>query len=153
MRWLDRRIPPPIIGALVAAAMWAVARTGPQFELDSQARYVLVGMLAAVGVTLDLRGLLAFRASRTTINPLRPERTSSLVTSGVYRITRNPMYLGLALLLLAWAVFLSSLAPLAGPPIFVVYITRFQILPEERALKRIFGNEFTLYAARVRRWL
>ena len=133
--------------------MWAVAEVGPQFDLALQARYVVAGVLVVVGLGFDLLGLIAFRASRTTINPLRPERSTALVTGGVYRVTRNPMYVGMALLLLAWAVYLSSLLPFAGPVVFVLYITRFQIQPEERALQAIFGEDFARYAARVRRWL
>ena len=133
--------------------MWAVAEVGPQFDLALQARYVVAGVLVVVGLGFDLLGLIAFRASRTTINPLRPERSTALVTGGVYRVTRNPMYVGMALLLLAWAVYLSSLLPFAGPAVFVLYITCFQIQPEERALQAIFGEDFARYAARVRRWL
>ncbi len=133
--------------------MWAVAEVGPQVDLALQARYVVAGALVVVGLGFDLLGLIAFRASRTTVNPLKPERSTALVTGGVYRVTRNPMYLGMALLLLAWAVYLSSLLPLAGPVVFVLYITRFQIRPEERALQARFGDDFARYAARVRRWL
>ena len=100
-----------------------------------------------------MSGILAFRASRTTINPLKPERSSSLVVGGIYRITRNPMYVGMAFLLLAWAVHLSAWLSFTGILAFVLYITRFQIRPEERALQRIFGEAFNAYCARVRRWL
>ena len=133
--------------------MWGVSRMGPQFSIAPEARYVAVGILAVAGAAFDLLGLFAFRVSRTTFNPLRPERATALVTKGVYRVTRNPMYVGAVLLLLAWAVYLSALLPFAGPAIFVLYITRFQIQPEERVLARIFGAEFSDYAARVRRWL
>lgn len=153
MNWLDHKIPPPVVGLLVGVAMWAVAGIGPQLGLPSQLRNVLTGLVVAAAGTFDLLGLLAFRASRTTINPLKPALTSALVTGGVYRLTRNPMYVGIALLLAAWAVWLSSLLPLAGLPVFVAYITRFQIQPEERALKKLFGEEFVAYASRVRRWL
>lgn len=150
---LDNRIPPPVVGALVAAGMWGVAALGPELPIDSVAKYLATGVLAATGIALDVLGLLAFRKARTTVNPLKPARASSVVTSGVYRITRNPMYLGLALLLLAWAVWLSALPPFGGPVLFVLYITRFQIVPEERALRGRFGDEYEAYAARVRRWL
>lgn len=151
--WLELKIPPPVVGALVAAAMWGVAAIGPQFSIASEPRYATAVLLVVAGVALDLLGLIAFRASRTTINPLKPERASALVTGGVYRVTRNPMYVGLGLLLLAWAIYLSALLPFAGLAIFVLYITRFQIQPEERILKGIFGGEYATYAARVRRWL
>lgn len=110
--------------------MWLVCALGPQFPLASGPKIALVATLAAAGVAFDLMGLLAFRAARTTINPLKPERASAMVIGGVYRISRNPMYVGLALC-----------------------ITRFQIKPEERVLRGIFGEEYSAYAARVRRWL
>jgi len=150
---LEHKIPPPVIGALVAAAMWSVSALGPQFPIATGPKYAAVAILAVAGVAFDLLGLLAFRAFRTTVNPLKPERASAMVTSGVYRVSRNPMYVGMVLLLLAWAVNLSALLPFAGPPIFVLYITRFQIRSEERILKGIFGEEYSAYAARVRRWL
>jgi len=150
---LEHKIPPPVIGALVAAAMWSVSALGPQFPIATGPKYAAVAILAVAGVAFDLLGLLAFRAFRTTVNPLKPERASAMVTSGVYRVSRNPMYVGMVLLLLAWAVNLSALLPFAGPPIFVLYITRFQIQSEERVLKGIFGEEYSAYAARVRRWL
>ena len=93
--WLELKIPPPIVGMLVAIAMWAVAKIGPQFSLELQVRYTLVCILIVVGVAFDLLGLAAFRASRTTINPLKPNHASALVTGGVYRVTRNPMYVGM----------------------------------------------------------
>jgi protein-S-isoprenylcysteine O-methyltransferase Ste14 len=133
--------------------MWSVSALGPQFPIATGPKYAAVAILAVAGVAFDLLGLLAFRAFRTTVNPLKPERASAMVTSGVYRVSRNPMYVGMVLLLLAWAVNLSALLPFAGPPIFVLYITRFQIQSEERVLKGIFGEEYSAYAARVRRWL
>ena len=150
---LEHKIPPPLVGALVAAAMWGVCTFGPQFSFAFTPRVVAVALLAAAGAGFDLLGLLAFRALRTTVNPLKPERASALVTGGIYRITRNPMYVGMALFLLAWAVYLAALLPFAGPIVFVVYITRFQIQPEERVLMAIFGAQYSDYAARVRRWL
>lgn len=150
---LDIKIPPPVVGALVASSMWGMSLLGPQFALAPGMRYAAVGILVAAGVAFDLLGLLAFRSARTTINPLKPERTSALVTGGVYRVTRNPMYVGMGLLLAAWATYLGALLPLCGPVLFVLYITRFQIQPEEQVLKGIFGDEYTSYCTRVRRWL
>ncbi len=153
MQWLEHKVPPPVVAALVGLAMWLVAPLGPQLVIGTNTRLVLAGFLFAVALALDLAGLLAFRASRTSINPLAPERASALVTGGVYRITRNPMYMGLCFILLAWGTYLSALLPLLGPLIYVLYITRFQILPEERVLRRLFGEQYAQYTARVRRWL
>lgn len=153
MQWLEHKVPPPVVAVLVGTAMWFLAPLGPALPLAQGARPVIAAGLLAAGLAFDVAGLLAFRAARTTINPLRPERASSLVTHGVYRITRNPMYVGLGFVLLAWAVQLSALLALLGPPAFVLYITRFQIRPEERVLREAFGERYLEYAARVRRWL
>ena len=153
MHSLHHKIPPPVVGALVAAAMWGVSTLGPQLPLAALPKYVLVAVLVVAGLSFDALGILAFRRARTTINPLKPQRASSMVTGGVYRVTRNPMYMGMALLLLAWAVHLCALLPFAGLLIYLLYITQFQIKPEERVLRGIFGDEYTSYAARVRRWL
>lgn len=153
LRALEHKIPPPVVAALIAAAMWGISSLQPALSLAPAMRQFLAATLAIVGVTFDLLGLWAFRRSRTTINPLKPRKASALVTGGVYRVSRNPMYVGLALLLAAWAVHLSMLWPLLGPALFVFYMNRFQIGPEERVLRGKFGEAYAAYAARVRRWL
>jgi protein-S-isoprenylcysteine O-methyltransferase Ste14 len=150
---LDHKIPPPLVGALLGLAMWLVASIGPALAINPAVRYAAAGIFVAAGLAFDLFGLLAFRALRTTVNPMRPQRASALVTSGVYRITRNPMYVGMCCLLSGWAIYLSALLPFAGPVLFVLYITRFQIQPEERVLGQLFGEQYTQYTTRVRRWL
>jgi protein-S-isoprenylcysteine O-methyltransferase Ste14 len=153
VKWLEHRVPPPLVGLLVAVLMGWLAG-GPGWHVPSGMNGVSVGLLVLVGLCFDLAGLLAFRASRTTVNPMRPERASSLVTRGVYRITRNPMYVGMAFLLLAWGVYLAHWpALLLGPPAYVLYLNRFQIAPEERALLHLFGDEYRSYTDTVRRWL
>ena len=110
-------------------------------------------VIALIGAAIDLAGLIAFRRAKTTINPLKPQNSSSLVTGGIYRYTRNPMYLGMLAFLLAWSAYLAQPLALLGPLAFVLYINRFQIIPEERVLAGLFGEEFTAYTNRVRRWL
>lgn len=153
--WLEHRIPPPVVGAVVAAGMWALASKFGLLSLpDFGLKPLLTGLLAAVGLAFDLAGLRAFLARRTTVNPLRPERASSLVTDGVYRVTRNPMYIGMVFLLLAWGLYLADVVVLLlGPAGYVLYLNRFQIGPEERVLLGLFGNDYRAYMARVRRWL
>ena len=150
---LENRIPPPVVGAVVAVLMWSISGVGPRLPIAPWVSYLLAALFAAAGLSFDLLGILAFRASRTTINPLKPERASALVTGGVYRVTRNPMYVGMTLLLLAWACYLAAVLPFVGPVLLVLYLTRFQIQPEERVLQGIFGEAYSSYAARVRRWL
>ena len=149
---LELKIPPPVVAVLVGAAMWFASDLGPSMELPLLARGLVFGASALAGGATALAGDLAFKRARTTINPLKPQNTSSLVTSGIYRFTRNPMYLGLLLVVLGWAAFLCSAAALAGPIVFVAYIGRFQIAPEERVLSAKFGTAYSDYLARVRRW-
>jgi protein-S-isoprenylcysteine O-methyltransferase Ste14 len=109
--------------------------------------------LALAGAVTSALGVFSFRRAGTTVNPMKPETSSSLVTSGIYKLTRNPMYLGFLLILLGWAVFLSSILAFLFLPAFIVYMNHFQIEPEERALATLFGQAFAAYKARARRWL
>ena len=121
--------------------------------LPSSLRLTLTASLAVLGVLFNLLPKLAFGRAGTTVNPLRPESSRVLVTTGLHRISRNPMYLGHALLLVAWGCWLQHPAALVGTPLYVAYVTRYQILPEERALSTAFGAVYDAYHARVRRWL
>jgi len=147
------RLPPLPLAASIAMLMWFVARATPSlagsFAGSGATAIALMVAAAAVG----LAGLLEFRRAQTTVNPLRPAKASALVTGGIYRFTRNPMYLALATALLAWAAYLGhALAPL-GVALFVAWLNRFQIAPEERALTALFGDEFVRYCRAVRRWI
>ncbi|MFG5779717.1 methyltransferase family protein [Comamonas sp. J-3] len=153
MRALELKIPPPVVALLCAALMWAVAHYWPSSAWAGPWRLPLTLLLVALGGAADLSGLLAFRRHRTTVNPLAPQNSSTVVQDGIYRYSRNPMYLGMALLLTAWAVWLAQPACLLVLPLFVGYITRFQILPEERILQARFGTPYQDYLRRVRRWL
>jgi protein-S-isoprenylcysteine O-methyltransferase Ste14 len=133
--------------------MWAVAHFAPILPLPWLARLLVAVVLVAIGAAVAVSGVMSFRRARTTVNPLKPETSAALVSTGVYSFTRNPMYLGMALALFAWAVYLSSVWALLGPVLFALYITRFQIVPEERALDGLFGAPFAAYKKRVRRWL
>ena len=102
---------------------------------------------------MAIAGVMAFRDKRTTVNPLTPSASSSVVSSSVYRVSRNPMYLGFLLALAGWAVYLSNAGAALLLPAFVAYLTQYQIKPEEHALLAKFGSEFAQYMSRVRRWL
>lgn len=153
MTSLEVKIPPPIVAVVVAIAMWGISSVAPRLQMPANLRLAACIALVAIGLLFSAAGVLSFRRARTTINPTTPEATSSLVTSGIYRVTRNPMYVGLSFALVAWAVFLTSPPALLGPLVFVLYIGRFQIVPEERALAKLFGSEYAAYQARARRWL
>jgi protein-S-isoprenylcysteine O-methyltransferase Ste14 len=153
MQVLELKIPPPVVALLMAAAMWGIRQTTTPVDIPMVVRAGIASAVAVAGIGIALWGVIAFRRARTTVNPLKPESASSLVTSGVYRFTRNPMYVGMGLVLIAWAFLLSSAMALLGPVVFVLYMNRFQIEPEERALAIRFGDAFLNYRATVRRWL
>lgn len=153
MTKLELLVPPPVVALIVAAAMWIAASHVPPLGVSASIRTIVAIGLLAAGVGFDIAGLVSFRRAGTTVNPMRPAATSALVSSGVYGVTRNPMYLGLLLILVAWAVYLSSFWLLLGPLAFVLYMNRFQIGPEERALSARFGDDYAAYRVKVRRWL
>lgn len=148
--WLALRVPPVALVALFALAMWWVPSTALAWQ---PANAWLAGLLAGAGGAFCLGGVAAFRQANTTVNPTAPATSSALVVSGVYRFTRNPMYLGFALGLLAFAVWLSNVSAVLLVPVFMGYLQRFQIRPEEQALRARFGASFDEYCQRVRRWL
>ena len=157
MNALELKIPPPVVALCLALLMWLVASpalpfTAP-FELPFGLRASLAVALVFIGQGISIAGIVSFRRARTTINPLKPDAASALVRSGVFRFTRNPMYLGLLLTLVGWAVWLWNPASLLFLPVFVLYIDRFQIGPEQRALTKLFGVEFAAYRASVRKWI
>ena len=152
---LEFRVPPPVVDAGCALLMWLLARATPQWQLPLSAgwRWGLLLAGLAVGGGMALAGLIAFLRARTTPNPLQPQQASTLVTDGIYRCTRNPMYLGMALVLLGWACWLAHPLAFACIPLALAYLQRFQIQPEERVLRAHFGSDYEAYCRHVRRWI
>jgi protein-S-isoprenylcysteine O-methyltransferase Ste14 len=150
---LETKIPPPLVALIFIGLIWVLSDISPIVPFDNMLRLMLSVAGVMLGFGFAISGSLSFKAAGTTINPLKPETTSFLVTSGVYRVSRNPMYVGMAFLLLAWTIYLAAPAGLLGVAGFIAYINRFQILPEEQALKSLFGAEFEAYLLSVRRWL
>ncbi|MGV3553863.1 MAG: methyltransferase family protein [Croceibacterium sp.] len=153
MTWLEHRLPPPLVAATFALAMWALARWFPLLQVSFPGQGLSASMILMAGIAVITLAIGRFVRASTTVDPLHPEAASALVTAGIFGLTRNPMYLGMALVLSAWALWLGeglSVLLLAG---FVAYVTRFQIVPEERALRASFGRDFADYCGRVRRWI
>ena len=146
-------MPPPVVTAVCALMMWFLARAFPSLDVDVPARIPAAATLLIISVVIGLAALLGFRRAKTTINPLTPHASSTLVVRGIYRWSRNPMYLAMFLVLISWACIVSNGAALAMLPLFVVTLNRLQIEPEERALHARFGAEFENYRRKVRRWL
>ncbi|HGY12513.1 MAG TPA: isoprenylcysteine carboxylmethyltransferase family protein [Desulfobacterales bacterium] len=107
-------------------------------------KWLISSIFISIGLIFIIAGLLSFHFTKTTGNPNKPELVSSLVTSGIYHTTRNPMYVGLIFLLLAWGVWLGSFFSIVVIVIFQQYTTRFQIIPEERAFQNYFLNNIMI---------
>jgi protein-S-isoprenylcysteine O-methyltransferase Ste14 len=147
------RVPPLAVAAIVFVAMWAITRVAPSLSFDFGGRRLASLQLLLLAAAIGLAGTRSFSRARTTVNPLQPERTSALVTTGIYRYTRNPMYVAVALALLGWSLFLGHLLAPLGAVVFVAWMDRRQIPAEEHALRGLFGADFDRYCGEVRRWL
>jgi protein-S-isoprenylcysteine O-methyltransferase Ste14 len=153
MGWLELKVPPPLVALLVGILMWLASSLIVPVEVPFGLRVGIAVAVASTGAVFGISAMVSFWRSKTTMNPIKPSTASVLVTSGVFRFTRNPMYLSLLLYLLAWALYLSNWLALLFLPLFVLYIHRFQIVPEERTLSSLFGPKYAAYKGRVRRWL
>jgi len=153
MHWLELKIPPLLVWLLCAGAMRGVAYAAPKLSFTLAGSSAIALALVALGGALAFAGVIAFRLKCTTVNPLTPSASSAVVSSGVYRLSRNPMYLGFLLALAGWALYLANAGAALLLPAFVAYMTQYQIKPEERVLLAKFGVEFAQYMSRVRRWL
>lgn len=151
MHWLELKIPPAIVGAVIAAGMWLVSYALPTFTYAPM--LVATVGLGLLGFAIIGWAMLSFLEAQTTVNPMKPSSASVLVTSGAYSHTRNPMYLGMLLILVGWALFLANVLGFLVLPAFILYMNQFQIKPEERALKTRFGGQYLEYMSQVPRWI
>ena len=153
MSALELKIPPVLITSLFALLMWLVSRLTPAIPISPELKITFLLLFTGLGAYVGLAAVASFRKANTTVNPLTPESISSLVVSGIFRLSRNPMYLALLLALTGWGLYLANLLSLLLTTGFIFYMNRFQIQPEERALEEIFGSEFNDYKKQVRRWI
>lgn len=156
LKLLELKCPPPIVMLISALIAALIAQRNIDFikqQLTNVDIFIWPLVFCIAGIALALAGVKEFSRFKTTIHPIHPEHTSSLVTSGIYQLTRNPMYLGMLLVLLGWADLLDSFLAFAGALFFFLYISAFQIKPEEAVMKSKFGTEFSEYCSQVRRWL
>ncbi|MDG6294239.1 methyltransferase family protein [Glaesserella parasuis] len=146
---MELKLPPPLVALICAVIIYFL----PNYAEPSRVYQSFAVICLILGIGVDLCALWAFLQNKTTINPLDPNKTSALTTEGIYRFSRNPMYLGLASLLSAWAFWLGNTFALLVVWGFIAYITRFQIEPEERILEQKFGESYRQYKQNVARWL
>ncbi len=151
--FLDNRVPPLLVAVVVALCMRGALFVAPQFRVELPGRAFVAIALAILGAGVVSFGVITFRRHRTTVNPFQPDGASTLVESGIYGRTRNPMYTGVTVMLLGYAAFLAHPLSLLAVFLFPAYIQAFQIPPEERALDRLFGEAYARYKERVPRWL
>jgi protein-S-isoprenylcysteine O-methyltransferase Ste14 len=147
------RLSPPLVMLLAAALMWALHRWLPLGHLIATPWNYFALLPVVIGRAITVAAGARFRQARTTFDPLKPRETSHLVTDGVFRVSRNPMYLGLVLLLIGWALWLGTVSPWLVVPLFVVVLYIAQVVPEEQALEALFGATYLAYRRRVRRWI
>lgn len=153
MSRLELRVPPDVVWVLVAGLMWLASRWMPRLDVPSLVRLATAAPFAIVGAWAIVSARVSLERANTTWRPLTPGQSTRLVTSGAYGFSRNPIYLGMLLVTLGWAVWLASPAALVVSSLFVLYIDRFQIAPEERALMAVLGQEYRDYVRHVRRWI
>jgi len=153
MSRLELLVPPPVIMLLTGLVMWMLAGLVPALGVPWGGSLAAGAVIALLGLASGLAGPIPVGRARTPADPRRPARASTLVTAGIYGYSRNPMYLGVLLILIGWAVYLGNVLSGLCALGFVAYISRFQILPEERLLQEKFGEDFLAYKSAVRRWL
>ncbi len=153
MSFLEHKVPPPLVALIIGGLMWYLATLVAPLGVPFVVRVAGALALLVIGQGIAVSGIVSFRRAKTTVNPIKINTASSLVSSGVFRLTRNPMYLGMLITLVGWAVYLASWLALVGLPLFVLYINRFQIAPEERVMASLFGADYAAYKERVHRWI
>ena len=148
-------IPPPVVLLICAALMWLIQRFLPLLEFWLPYNRVLFWMMFFAGFFMLGSGAASIVKRKTVIHPHRRSlsKATALVTTGIFRYTRNPIYLGMVVMLLGWLMFLHNWLSAVGVVIFVMFITKYQIRPEEEALEKIFGEEYMRYKMNTRRWI
>lgn len=150
---MKNKVPPPLWMILTGALMWLVDERVQSLHFSVPYLVEARTFVTLIGAAFVVIAIVQFAKLKTTVNPLEPHKSTSLSTNGVYRITRNPMYLGLALMLVGWGLHLGNPLNLICIAGFVILMTQWQIKPEEAALRDLFGEEYKVYCRKVRRWI
>ena len=153
MQALELKIPPIILVAFISIFMWLLSFVTPTISFHNPWKMQMAAVIGILGIVISLLGVLAFRSAKTTTDPRVPQQTTNLVCDGIYQLSRNPMYLGFFFVLLGWAIYLSHGLAFLLLPVFILYMNRFQISPEERFMLEKFGTQYSSYIRKVRRWI
>ena len=148
---METKIPPPIVTLIFGLAIYLSRTIFPEIEIQYSSFFGMVLLL--LGFFILISAVKLFRNDKTTVNPLSPEQATKLVTNGIFKLSRNPMYLGMAVILASVAVFFNIIGGIIFMALFSLYITKFQIIPEEKAMKELFAQDFEQYMQATRRWI
>lgn len=149
---MELKLPPVIVFLLFALGMYLLSVLLPFGFFDFFGRLPMAKVLVVIAMIVGFLSLLPFLMKKTSVNPTKPEKATVLITNGVYRFSRNPMYFSLLMLLLAFGLILGNAFNTIIAAGFVSYMNRFQIIPEERMLLETFGKPYKEYLSRTRRW-
>ncbi len=147
------RIPPPFVASMFAVLVWATNLVLPAGKVFFSGQTVMAVVLVVLGFTIAFVAGRSFRKAGTQIDPRNPDKSETIVQTGIFQYSRNPMYLGMVLVLVGWSVWIGNTFSIAIVWLFVWYISRFQIIPEEEALTAKFGADYEAYLGKVRRWI
>ena len=148
---MNNKIPPPIVTIICGIAIYFSKSYFNQFFNYNNNTISL--FLLILGLVVFISAVKSFRVHKTTVNPLEPRKASSLVTSGIFKFSRNPMYLGMLIILLSISFKFNLIGGMITSLFFYIFITKFQIIPEEEAMNELFGNQFIDYVKKTRRWI
>ena len=148
---METKIPPPIVTLVFGLSIYFSREMFQAFE--ARYSFYLGIFLLFLGLFILISAVRLFRKEKTTVNPLSPEQATKLVTDGIFKYSRNPMYLGMAFVLGSIAVFFNLIGGIILIALFCAYITKFQIIPEERAMRDLFSDDFDKYTKVTRRWI
>ena len=148
---IETKIPPPLVALTFGFLINYTRDIFPKIEI----RYEIIfgSFMIIVGLIIILSAIILFRKYQTSITPLNPSNATKLITDGIYKCSRNPMYLGLLLVLLGFSIILNLIGGFFLIPLFILYLNLFQIIPEENAMVDLFKDEFLEYKKKVRRWI
>lgn len=153
MNALELKVPPVVVVLIAAIGIYLTRSIVPMNVLSVEHSKLVFYAIFALGVIIGVTGALTFKLANTTVNPVEIAKASSLVTHGIFKYSRNPMYLAMLFILIGISIRMQNVFSPVFLVMFIAYMNRFQITPEERMLSNLFGQAYTNYVERVRRWI
>ena len=148
---IKTKFPPPLVALTFGFLINYTKNIFPKIEIRNE--IIFGSFMIITGLIIILSAIILFKKYQTTITPLNPSNATKLITNGIYKFSRNPMYLGLLLVLLGISIILNPTGGFILIPLFILYLNLFQIIPEENAMVDLFKDEFLEYKKNVRRWI